>query len=338
MVVSAAKALKIDCIGKDLGNGWDKETANGQDVFVEPAVFAEPADEDFQINENDDLLVSVNKGKPIYIGQDALDSGFPIKSALGESDTRRYESVEYRNLLFGSIGKHYMANLEINMLVLGLPNKHFKNKEIREKLKNSVVGKQIVQVGQTEMLIDVKNSFVMPQPVGTIAYLQAEGEEFPGQVLVVDGGYGTLDLSVVRGTSVIDYQQKELGMKQAYKQIKTILETKLEQELNINEIPHVLKNGIQYGRETLNPLKFPEVEKVMKDHFEELYQFIIDCYSNPKRFSAIIWTGGVAPAHKERILAKDERTGAHNARVLENGQVANCIGFYEFGMGLLGDE
>lgn len=335
MVISAVKDVTLDCLAKDLGNGYDKQTIDGEEVTVEPAVFAHPTDF-FQIDESDTKQVSVNKQRPIYIGQDAIESGRPLKSALGESDSRRYYSDDYKNLLFGSIGKNMMANTKIKMLVLGLPNKHYQNEKIREDLQEMVRGKNLVQVGNIEMVIETLNSFVMPQPIGTVVYLHTEGYDFNGQILVCDGGYGTFDLSVVKGTSVVDYQQKDLGMKQAYKEIAKILETKLDLEFKINEIPIVLKQGIPYGREVIYPLeKFPEIRNIMNSHFEELYQFIVDCYGNPKRFSAIVWTGGIAPAHEERIKEMDERTKNYNSLVLQNGQVANVLGFHAFGLGLI---
>lgn len=340
MVIPAADDIRVECIGKDLGNGFDKETIDGINVTVEQAVYAEPETDFFQITTDDDQLVSVNKGNPIYIGEDAVESGFPIKSALGESDSQRYYSTEYKNLLFGSIGKRLMANAVINMLVLGLPNKHYTNEKIREDLKEMVKGKQIVQKGQVEMILDIRNSFVMPQPAGTIVYLDSEGKEFPGLVLVCDGGYGTFDLAVMKGTKVIEYRQKDKGMKVAYKEIATILESTFDgKEFAINEIPYILANGFTYGRRKINPVfDVPKVAKIMDEHFEEMYSFIIDCFYNPARFDAIIWTGGVAPAHHDRILAMDEKSKAHNAIVLQDGQKANAIGFYEFGMGILESE
>jgi Actin like proteins N terminal domain len=326
----------IDVVAVDLGNGFIKSTDDGENVKIEPAVYS-PFKNLFQLSSKKINPISVNDGESVLIGQEALESGFPYKSALGESDSRRYYSKEYKDLLFGTIGKHLGESGEVRMLVLGLPNKHFLDPEIKKDLIEMVKGRKIVKIGDAEMVINIQDALVIPQPVGSLIYLQSEGKEFLGRVLVVDGGYGTLDLSEVKQQNVVDYQQKDLGLKQAYKSVASLLERKLgDTEFHINEIPHLLKNGIPVNGRIIHPLEeFPEVGEILNQHFEELYSFVIDCYGSLRKFESVVWTGGVALAHHQRILEKHHLTDSQNSIILTNGQVANAQGFYQYGFGWL---
>lgn len=334
MVVQCVKDVTIDCIGKDLGNGFDKDTHDGIEVTVEPAVYSEPDLDSFQANPDDDKLVRVGEGDPIFIGQDALDSGFPIKSALGESDINRYSSKEYKDLLYGSMAKKIKANADIKMLVLGLPNKHYKKKH--QELKEMVIGRKIVTVGNIEYCLNIKNADVIPQPMGTFFYLYAQGEDLEGEVLIADGGYGTFDATVVNNGKVTEWSGNNNGLKESYKKIAKLLEEKFEgKTFKINNIPHVLKNGFRSGGMWINPLEdVPEVKRILDEHFEEIYNFLIDEYRNLNRFDYVIWTGGAAQAHKDRIEKINKR---NNFYILTDGQTANSKGYHDWGMGLLGE-
>lgn len=67
----------IDVVAVDLGNGFIKSTDDGENVKIEPAVYAAFKNL-FQLSSKKIHPISVNDGESVLIGQEALESGFPV--------------------------------------------------------------------------------------------------------------------------------------------------------------------------------------------------------------------------------------------------------------------
>jgi plasmid segregation protein ParM len=311
----------------DLGNGFSKRLFDGKNVLVDPSVYAEPLDY-FNIKKREKTL-SVNDGRTIYIGKDAFDSGYTIKSALGDSDIERYDAPEFKELLFGFVGKDIADDADIELLVLGLPVQHFAKKA--GLLKDTAKGKKMVKLHDKEIVLNIKDVVVIPQPLGTYMYMESQGHDTSARALIVDGGYGTLDMTEMKGKEVIGYDGSNLGMKQAFKDIYKVLTKDYDGiDIHINQIPDILDNGLRWAGGVVNVAGDPKICAILDSHFDDVYKRIIDIYDNTKRFDAVIWTGGMALTHKNRIEAKQQK----NYKVVEEGQTANVLGYYEFGKGL----
>lgn len=310
----------------DLGNGFCKRVYDGK-VLVDPSVYAEPLDY-FNMKRRD-KTISVNDGRTIYIGNDAFDSGYTIKSALGDSDIERYDSPEFKELLFGFIGKDVGEDAVIDLLVLGLPVQHFGKKRV--ELQEMAKGKKMIRLDETEIVINIKEVVVIPQPLGTYMYMESQGHDTKAKVLVVDGGYGTLDMTEMKGKEVIGYDGSNLGMKQAFKDIYNVLVRDYDgADLNFNHIPSILREGLRYQGGVVEVATNPKINQILDSHFNDVYSRIIDVYNNTKKFDMVIWTGGMALTHKGRIEAKNQK----NFKIIENGQDANVLGYDEFGKGI----
>ena len=316
-----------DVYSIDLGNGFAKRQF-GTKVIVEPSVFSIPTN---YFGTSNERLVSLNDDRKLYIGQDAFDSGYLVENAIGEEDIKRYDSPEYKELLFGFMAKDLKNDTSINLLVLGLPVKHFKQK--REELQAIAKGKKMVSVGDKQIVLEIKNCIVVPQPLGTYMYLESKDFDTKGsQTLVIDGGSGTLDITEMKGQEVISHDGANLGMNEPYEEIVNILESEYNGiDITVNHIPDILENGLRYQGGNIKINEVPSVVKVLDNHFNAVMKKIIAKYKSFNKFDNVIWTGGMALSHEKRINAKK----LPNFIILKDGQTANVKGYYEFGKGLV---
>jgi plasmid segregation protein ParM len=316
-----------DVYSIDLGNGFSKRQF-GSKVIVEPSVFSVPTS--FYGTSND-RLVSLNDGRKLYIGSDAFESGYLVENAIGEEDIKRYDSPEFRELLFGFMAKDLKGDSTINLLTLGLPVKHFKQK--REELQAMAKGKKMVSVGDKQIVLEIKNCIVVPQPLGTYMYLESKDFDTKGsKTLVIDGGSGTLDVTEMKGQEVISYDGANLGMNEPYAEIADLLETEYNGiDITVNHVPDILSNGLRYQGGNIKVCDMPSVVKILDNHFALVLKKIIGKYKSFNKFDNVIWTGGMSLAHEKRINARS----LPNFIILKDGQTANVKGYYEFGKGLV---
>lgn len=324
----------------DVGNGFSKRSwevlENGRVIKhkrVEPSVFSSPKSNFWQKTKN---LVEVYD-EELYLGTDALNSGHLLRSALGDSDFSRYESKEFKQLVWGFMAKDLQTEKEIDVLVMGLPVTHFRSK--REALISQFMDQvMVVKIEGRPIVLKVKKVQVLPQPLGTYFYLDAfknlENLE-ESRILIVDGGYGTLDITEMKGLEITDVWGRNLGMKKAYGKINSFLQEEFEgYDYGINMVPHVLQEGFTYGGKRVDIENLPQIQGILRDHFENVYDALVDKYGSLKGFDYVIWTGGMAMAHLSRIQEKEKKEG--NFILLEEGQLANVMGYHAFGKTLLG--
>lgn len=321
--------IQKDVYALDLGNGYAKRKWGTRSFAVDPSVFAEPLD---YFNTANEKLINVNDSRDIYIGTDALNSGHTIENAIGEEDIERYSSQEFKDLLFGFMAKDCGTDTTIEVLVLGLPVKHFGNK--REQLQKLAKGKKMVKVGQKDIIIDIKQCIVVPQPLGTYMYLEGlkKIDTAASQTLVIDGGSGTLDITEMRGREVISVDGSNLGMNMPNEQILDYLETQFNGiDITVNHIPDILENGLKFAGGVVKVSDMKPVIEILDKHFAQVWKRIIQKYKSFNKFDNVVWTGGMALAHKARIEGKK----LPNFMVLEEGQSANVNGYFDFGKGLV---
>jgi plasmid segregation protein ParM len=327
MVFKMTANLIRDVYAIDLGNGFAKRQFGGKTI-VEPSVFAVPTNFFGTSNER---LVSLTDERYLYIGAEAFDSGYLVENAIGEEDIKRYDSPEFKELLFGFMAKDLKSDTVINLLVLGLPVKHFRAK--RNDLQNMVKGKKMVSVGSKQIVLEIKQCIVVPQPLGTYMYLESKDFDTKGaKTLVVDGGSGTLDITEMKGQEVISYDGNNLGMNEPYEEILDVLETEYNGlEINVNHVPDILLSGLRYAGGNIKVSDNPKIIRILDNHFNAVIKRIIGKYKSFNRFDNVVWTGGMALAHEKRI--KDRNLP--NFIILKDGQTANVKGYYEFGKGLV---
>lgn len=311
----------------DIGNGFTKRSADGKLVLTEPSIVATYED-NFQFDGTFDVI-NLNNQRDVYIGEDVWGSGLKPKRALSDGQLDRYKSREFAELLYGFIAKDMSSieadDIEMPLLVLGLPNLDFER--YKDFLKEEFKGKHIVEINKKQLIITIKKVEVIPQPIGTILYLLKNKLIKGNTSLIVDGGYGTIDITHLNGKKVVDSDGADEGMIKAY----TLIERYIRKNYNINnlvphKVPLILEAGLDIAGENYKVFQDKEVQRILDNHFEDVYQFLSERY-NFREYDQIVFTGGMSLAHKARLQEKKHK----NFIVLDQGQVANCIGYYEYG-------
>lgn len=317
----------------DLGNGFTKRKSVG-DVIIEPSVIAEISDY-FNVEEKYDVF-KLSIGSSYHVGDDVLKSSLTAISALGEDDVERYESLEFKQLLLGFIAEDFKKSVTINQLITGLPVNHFKAKAA--KLEEILKGKTVVTVNGEEIIVDIKNVHVLPQPLGTYMYMVKEKKINADEelTLIVDGGHGTIDITEMKGQSILRRAGAPKGVRNAYLEIYNFLvdEYGESRQLSIAEMPSIMKKGLKYDKNLIDVSSLPEVQAILAKHFEEVFRFIRENQFDLKSYENVVFTGGMALLHKKLIKDKNR----NNFIVLDNSQEANVLGYYEFGKAVLKSE
>lgn len=315
----------------DLGNGFTKRT-NGERVIVEPSKLQ--ARPDYFSSSDTKSSFRFQESGSYLVGNDTD----PTKaiSALGDDDLERYESQEFKQLLYAFIAKDFKESVTIPHLVTGLPVNHFKAKS--ETLKNIIKGKKVISIDDQEIIIDIKNVHVLPQPIGTYMYLVNLNKVDPetDTTLIVDGGHGSLDVTEMRGYTITARAGAEIGAKKAHIQIYNYLVDQFGdmRSITLSNIPNLLDKGLIYDGKTLDIRNIKEVKDILKNHFDEMFRFIRENKFSLKDYNQVIFTGGLAIMHKDLILEKNR----NNFVVIDEAQEANVLGYFEYGKAVQENE
>ncbi|ANB66130.1 stbA family protein (plasmid) [Anoxybacillus sp. B7M1] len=316
----------------DAGNGYTKRCFNGQ-VLVESSVIGERTD---YYNRTQYTSLSLDNETLYYVGNDAIESGVDLRPALGDDDEMRYRSKEFDQLVYGIMGKDFQQSTEIPLLVTGLPVNHYRGQAgyLMKKFK----GSKIVYVNNEEIIIHIKDVHVLPQPLGTYMYLVAtERIEPNAKVIVIDGGYGTLDVTELKGQNITKRAGENIGVKVAYEEVLTYLIDEFGSRgtngLTLSQMPYILSKGFQTDGQVINIAAMPEVQEILNKHFDKNFTFVRDRGFDLSGSQYVIWTGGMAELHADRIAAKERK----NFIILEDGQVANVKGYDYYAKSVLAE-
>ncbi|WLR49605.1 ParM/StbA family protein (plasmid) [Halobacillus litoralis] len=319
----------------DLGNGFTKRSMDSKTIKTEPSIIGKHK-EGFQI-ESDLDVVNVNNQREIYIGNDVWDADVPAMVALEDGEINRVKTQEFSELLLGFISKDFqqksVEKITLPLLVLGLPNTEYEeHKDFLEKEFKGIFG---VKMNGRSRAIEIKAVKVIPQPVGTILYSMSSKLLNGKTSLIIDGGFGTIDLTELNGKQIGESYGADLGMRKPLVQIEKYIRQKYRNVKNLN--PHmvsdILQNGLVQAGKTHSINNDDRVVEILSDHFREVYSYLIERFDF-RDYDQVIWTGGMALAHNEAIKHKDQ---FGNFVVLdENGQEANVRGYSEYGKVVLG--
>jgi plasmid segregation protein ParM len=314
----------------DAGNGFTKRRI-GEQILVEPSVIGERPD---YYNKTQYTSLSLDNEEQYYVGDDVIKSGVSAIAALGDDDEMRYRSKEFDQMFYGFLAKDFRTSVEIPLLVTGLPVNHYLSQAnyLIKKLK----GSKIAYVDNDEIIIHIKDVHVLPQPLGTYMYLVATEHIDPeARVIVIDGGYGTLDVTELKGQNIIKRAGADIGVKTAYEEILTFIIDKFgsrgTKDLNLSQMPFILENGFKADGQLFNIVAMPEVQRILNKHFERNFNFVRDRGFDLSASEHVIWTGGMAELHAERIAAKERK----NFIILNDGQEANLKGYSYYAKSVL---
>jgi plasmid segregation protein ParM len=244
----------------------------------------------------------------------------------------RYETPEFKKLFFGFIAKDFKQDVAIERLVTGLPVQHFKAKA--KVLEELLKGRTVVKVNNSDIVVDIKNVSVIPQPIGTYLHLVANKSVTPNKdlTLIVDCGHGTLDVTELKGKTIVKRAGNNEGAKEAYIDIYNTLSEEYGslKSLTISNIHNILRDGLLVGGSRINVKAMPGVQKILKRHFNSIFTFLQDNKFDLRSYDKVVFTGGVVHLYKDYFNERMEP----NFLVVEDGQTANVRGYYEYGKAL----
>lgn len=318
----------------DLGNGFGKRSKGSKTIVTEPSLLA-TAPDFFSAGLEQDIL-KYHDGVGYFVGQDVLDAGLKGEAALGDEDIERYNSLEFKKMLLGFIAKDFKTNVTIKHLVTGLPVNHFK--KMVSPMKEIIKGKHVVTINENQIVIEILNVHVLPQPVGTYMYLVKENIINPTQAstLIIDGGHGTLDITEMRGNTIVRRAGNEMGVRSAHREIMNYLieEYGENSAFTLANMPQIMANGFKIERSQIHVNDDEQVLKILENHFSSIFKFIRESGFDLKTYENVVFTGGMALLH-EGLINEKERA---NFVVVQNAQVANALGYQAFGEAVVNRE
>ncbi|MEK4504278.1 ParM/StbA family protein [Bacillus sp. FSL R12-0069] len=337
----------------DLGNGFSKRifvnnSNNKVDVKTELSILS-PVDEYYN-KANFSRIELLNTGDPYYIGEDARKSKISGIRAVEKNEVPRYKDLIFKKQLFGFIARDFKenTNVTIPLLVTGLPVAHY---ETYNKLLQEIITTEVALKVNNELLtIHIEKCLVVPQPIGTQYYLIKKQVVTPDdRILIIDGGFGTIDVTDIVDNSVISRLGLNIGCEKAFLNIEKIIRDNIgsTSELNTYNMHYILNNYYKYNGIKYNLSTFQKQSNKMIDfelqpnshvsgminfelqrHFETVLHEISQKY-NFAVYDKIIWTGGMASLHEHRIHTQKEKFPTFE--VIENGVEANVLGYYYLG-------
>ncbi|EOQ00420.1 ParM/StbA family protein [Bacillus cereus] len=311
----------------DLGNGFAKRKIKDDgEVKVDSSVLAKKPE---GFNSSDLSTYSLNKTDLYYVGNDVVKTKLKALRAQTVDKAERYFSERYELLLYAFIASDFPNAKEINIPVLGLmlPNEHYAPCE--EKLQQKYTGSKVITVSGVDVKVNVEEVVVLPQPLGSYMYALGENKiTKEEEVLVCDGGAGTFDPAVVVNNFVTDDNYSNEGVDNAYIQIRKRL-IELYGELpyfkTLSNIPLILQHGVLKDGELHAIAEDKKIVKILDDHLANIFEYLLENQYNVTSYGKVLWTGGLAPLHKDRLEAMPNK----NFVVLgEEGQEANVLGLW----------
>lgn len=162
-----------------------------------------------------------------------------------------------------------------------------------------------MKVNGEMIIVDVKKCLVIPQPVGTQYYLVKRKLLIKiYRILIIDGGFGTLDVTDMSGNSVLDRLGTELGCEKAFLNIEQIVRDNIGEtpELSISNMHYILENGYKYNGTVYDLYTDKDVSEKVDAELQKHYDTVLREVSQKFNFALydkVIWTGGMADSSSE---------------------------------------
>lgn len=216
-------------------------------------------------------------------------------------------------------------------IATGLPVDHMRD---AASLKKALIGQHPIRTDSTEIIADIVDVMVMPQPYGTIysQMLTSEGEVdsayVAGRTGVVDIGTYTVDVALDNNGEYIDAQSgsTESGVFTAQQRIEQLLEREMREKPSYQDVETVLRTGRLQVRGKWRNYD-SDVEEALEPLRRATLNLMNDKWKTGARVDRIAVAGGGAPLTIEQIQA-----AYPHAEMLEDPQGANARGYYNYAL------
>lgn len=311
----------------DLGNGYTKRIWKDSEVYVEPSALVEV----YNYFGGFDNVINVND-RNLCIGKDVLkllSDDHLLEGAVGEE---RYFKTEFKELFLGFIAKDFQDDVELPVVVVGLPVNDFT--KYKEKLQKELKGRHLVTFNEDDIMIKIGEVKCLPQPIGTLIYLrEQEVIEKDDEVLVVDIGFGTVDMTHLSGTYVVNRKGTDKGAIKPFSKIVRLLEEEFGSSYKFDPylLPKHFEDKVKINGDVTDIKNKDYTIKILDKHFKDIVRDV-ERFFTLTNIDKVVWTGGTSELHADRIESLDWK---FENIIVDNSQIANALGFYEVGKGVM---
>ena len=338
-------------LGVDFGNGYTKIAGENLEFVIPTGLgintFANELGElsdELNVSEVESVKF---EGEKYFIGEDVGKVGRYISTNVGEG---RYKNKHYRifaeSVLALALLKNNIENLEKEKhgikIVTGVPSRE-KGTILEKELRLAVEGNHIVKINGKEITFEVKVLKVLAQPLGTVfSYLLENSGNNPYVELkneyvgVIDIGTGTTDIDGIKKLKVVegDRDTFDIGSYNIYREIADEINNRnpYAKATFISVEEQFLSNEYKVSKRVFVPMEDIK-EMVLKENVEKLLTDIQTRWQGFQKFDRIFLTGGTS-----NILAKPFNENIEGITFVNNNQIANAKGFYNYAKLLQGEK
>jgi plasmid segregation protein ParM len=199
-------------------------------------------------------------------------------------------------------------------------------------LRAALIGQHLVQTDSTEVVANISEVMVMPQPYGSLyaQTLTPSGDINPNHTFirtgVCDVGTYTVDLALDDDGVYVDAESGsvESGVYTAQERIAAALERDYRQKMPFKIVEEVLRTGhFRASGEDVN--YSTEVQDALEPLRSATLNLMGEKWKAGKTVDVIYLSGGGAELVKELVMAAYKQT-----QVVKNPQIANARGYLNY--------
>lgn len=247
----------------------------------------------------------------------------------GGRSSERYFSEEYLVTLLIAISK---ATTDVMVdLVVPLPVEDYKNKKLRNKIKDHLIGKYEFKINGKPRIIIINTLRLIAQSYATLIHylVDANGEFINNRdqynYTVIDIGYGTTDIVTCDGLKIENMIGSNIGCIDILNHFIDLINNNYDIKVTRKDFNgNIINPIINKYDETFNFEK--ELKMATKYVSQELKSFILDSGIDLETYNRVIFTGGGS------ILMQNELINKRNERLYPNPQLSNAKGSYLYGL------
>lgn len=327
-------------IGLDIGYGVTKAVA-ADTTLMFPSVWGAAREIKFKAEE----IAAKYPGDQLSDDEGDFFVGDLALSQLPAALQRRYRgrtaneqtlgNVARLRLAKAALGKLYPGRRNGDVLHLiistGLPVDHMRG---AAELKQALIGQHRIQTDRTDFIANVADVKVMPQPYGTIyrSMLTAQGAINPchkyTRTGVIDVGTYTIDAALDDDGEYIDAASGsiEAGVYTAHEAIAIAYEREFQQKPDLRSLDEIMRKGcLRYRGEMVD---FSDVvEQALTPVRSATLELATDKWQAGASVDVIYVSGGGAP-----LVFEGMRAAYPQAQLVENAQLANAQGYYNYAL------
>ena len=335
-------------VSLDTGNAFCKGVRGGRrnthTTVAFPNAWARPQEDALSrwqgFNTREQLLVSLNGGETLALGESAYELGRSQHQRVGYV---RYDNPQFPWLVAGLLAKLYPTAGGDILLSFSLPVDAFgQAQEQVERLSGHWQVEYNDGRQTTNLNFNLEPDNVVPEAFGSLCYfiLAVDGSRFvdmemaEGRVAVIDiGGYTT---------DVLTFDALEMGtvrssVERGIINVREDVNTALKRQFRRSDLSAPILDQIIETGEYNHAGEFHDVNQVVEDALWDLTDGVVDVWQNQLEsgvdYDAVVLTGGGAPLVSPSLLPQ-LRHGNIKCVPRDDAHLANAIGAYRYALKL----